>query len=234
MSASSSADIHGLPKPAAGAVIETVSHTASLRNAADHYGRYALAGAVCAAGTHSILVPLDVIKTNVQLSNGKDVATVLRDILMRSGPKGLLTGAIPTLLGYSLQGAFKFGAYEALNDRVGAGKKGELAQIGVHMATAGVAELIASTALCPFEAARIRLVAGGAGTSLIRTVQDLHRTRAFYRGWLPLVLKQVPYTTVQLAVFSASTHSVYTHVLPALKMEDPKPATQVRGAVMRR
>jgi solute carrier family 25 phosphate transporter 3 len=70
------------------------------------------------AGAHVLLVPLlciqDVVKCNIQTDPGKykGISTGFRVLLQEQGVPGLFRGWLPTLLGYSAQGAFKFGLYE--------------------------------------------------------------------------------------------------------------------------
>ena len=113
-----------------------------------------------------------------------------------------------------VQGATKFGMYEIFNDLFRVREYGEASQLLLHCGTAALAELFASTALCPFEAVRIRMLVDSAGTgavSLLHTLRELRHEKAFYRGWLPLVLKQVPYTTTQLGEFCSFSLIVTMH-----------------------
>ena len=74
-----------------------------------------MAGSVSAGLSHGYTTPLDVIKTRMQthpeLYNGS-VAMAARMIVEKDGPSILLQGLVPTLVGYGLEGAIKFGSYE--------------------------------------------------------------------------------------------------------------------------
>ncbi len=92
----------------------------------------------------------------------------------------LLQGLGPTAAGYAIQGGLKYGLYEAFKASLSAKLALTAAQalpLAPLLAAAACAELIASTALCPYEAARIRLVsdpsfASGLGAALSRLVRE--------------------------------------------------------------
>lgn len=60
------------------------------------------------------MTPLDIVKCNMQVDpvKFKSIPSGFGIILKEQGSKGLFKGWAPTLLGYSAQGAFKFGLYE--------------------------------------------------------------------------------------------------------------------------
>lgn len=69
--------------------------------------RYFVAGGTCAAISHGITTPLDVIKTKIQadpqkFSKGMKDATLT--ILKEDGPDALLGGLGPTVVGYGIEG----------------------------------------------------------------------------------------------------------------------------------
>jgi Mitochondrial carrier protein. len=83
--------------------------------------RYLVAGGGCAALSHGIATPLDVIKTKMQANREKFNSGFLNaaiSIVQTNGGGGggigvLLSGLVPTLLGYGVEGAVKFGMYES-------------------------------------------------------------------------------------------------------------------------
>lgn len=102
-----------------------------------------------------------------RFSNESSLA-VASIIVREEGVGALLRGGVPTLVGYFIQGSLKYGLFEALKPVLydtplpeffgGVDGGGKLAVL----ITAGVcAELVASTFLCPLEAARIRSVRFG-------------------------------------------------------------------------
>lgn len=56
----------------------------------------------------------DVVKCNIQTDPAKykGISSGFSILLKEQGPAGLFRGWLPTLMGYSAQGAFKFGLYE--------------------------------------------------------------------------------------------------------------------------
>ncbi|KAI2632286.1 mitochondrial phosphate carrier protein [Hypoxylon sp. NC1633] len=184
--------------------------------------RYAFSGAICCSFTHAILTPVDVVKTRVQLEPAKynrGLAGGVRQVVAHDGAAALLTGLGPTVTGYFLQGAFKFGGYEFFkrrtNDWLGPEKAAENRN-AVYLASSAAAEFLGDILLCPFEAARIRLVsqpsfAPGMLTALGKMAR--HEGMAgLYSGFMPIVLKQVPYTMATFVVYEKAIEVAYNWV----------------------
>ena len=129
----------------------------------DYFARIGLSGALACSITHSMVVPLDVIKTRMQTDETARgfrhaAKTILRE---QKGPfraRVFLNGASATALGYYLQGGAKFGGYELLKynifdriERVGGGEAVRRWRLPVMMGAAGVAEVFASVMLAPLE-----------------------------------------------------------------------------------
>lgn len=76
------------------------------------------------------------------------------------GVKGFFRGWVPTLLGYSAQGACKFGFYEFFkkyySDIAGPEYAAKYKTL-IYLAGSASAEVIADVALCPFEAVKVRV-----------------------------------------------------------------------------
>lgn len=74
--------------------------------------------------------------------------------------RGFFRGWVPTLLGYSAQGACKFGFYEFFkkyySDIVGAENAAKYKTF-IYLAGSASAEVIADVALCPMEAVKVRV-----------------------------------------------------------------------------
>ena len=76
------------------------------------------------------------------------------------GLRGFFRGWAPTLLGYSAQGAFKYGLYEFFKKYYSDVAGPEFAtkyKTLIYLAGSASSELIADVALCPFEAVKIRV-----------------------------------------------------------------------------
>jgi solute carrier family 25 phosphate transporter 3 len=132
----------------------------------------------------------------------------------QEGMRSLFYGLSPTAAGYAIQGACKFGFFEFFKAQffrsVPSLRKHHLS---VYLASSMMAETIASCFLSPFEAIRIRMVSQPAyGRGMLgvgRRMVSSEGLRSLYRGLPPLLAKQVPYTTVQLSVFSLLMDNVY-------------------------
>jgi uncharacterized membrane protein YgcG len=76
-----------------------------------------VAGGLCSASAHTLLVPLDVVKTRLQTEPGRYAgplecaATVYSD----EGAAGFAQGVGATLVGYLVAGSLSFGLFEVLN-----------------------------------------------------------------------------------------------------------------------
>lgn len=81
-------------------------------------------------------------------------------LLKEQGAKGFFRGWVPTLLGYSAQGACKFGFYEFFkkyySDLAGPENAVKYKTI-IYLAGSASAEVIADIALCPMEAVKVRV-----------------------------------------------------------------------------
>lgn len=82
-------------------------------------------------------------------------------MLKEEGLGSLLLGFRPTMAGYVLQGAAKFGLFElfkaSATERLGQERAANNA-MAIYLASSASAETLASVLLCPFEALRIRKV----------------------------------------------------------------------------
>lgn len=82
----------------------------------------------------------------------------LKTILAEEGAMALWKGWLPTLLGYSAQGAFKYGLYEVFKDQYSnlLGKDISEKYKGFIWASASAsAEFFADIALCPLEMTKV-------------------------------------------------------------------------------
>ncbi|PVH79226.1 mitochondrial carrier [Cadophora sp. DSE1049] len=186
------------------------------------YSRFALAGAICCSVTHGGLTPVDVVKTRIQLdpaTYNKGLIGGFRQVIAKEGAGALLTGFGPTAAGYFLQGAFKFGGYELFKQQSINLLGYETAsnnRTAVYLASAGLAEFFADIALCPLEATRIRLVSEPTyANGLIGGFSKMLKNEgigAFYAGFGPILLKQVPYTMTKFVVYEKVAEAIYGYV----------------------
>jgi len=192
------------------------------RSGLDLYLRYALAGGQCCAITHTVLVPVDVVKTRLQAQSGRynGMMDAFVTISKTEGAGALFLGLAPTAVGYMIQGACKFGFYEVFKSSIASATGKDKSQLGIpaHMLSAGMAETIASVALCPWEALRIKMVGQPSfATGVVDGFKKITKAEGvlgLYKGLGPILMKQVPYTVTQLVVFTKAVDFIYNSVLP--------------------
>lgn len=186
---------------------------------ATDYAKFALAGAMGCGLTHGAMTPIDVVKTRIQLDPqvyNKGMVGSFKQIIKTEGVGALLTGLGPTVLGYSMQGAFKFGGYEFF-------KKQFIGFLGydtakqyknsIYIGSSALAEFFADIALCPLEATRIRLVsqptfANGLIGGFSRIAKE-EGIGSFYNGFTPILFKQIPYNIAKFLVFERAAEAIY-------------------------
>merc|ERR1712167_51552 len=87
---------------------------------ASYYFKCVIGGALACGLTHCAVTPLDLVKCRRQVNPDMYPSLVsgLRTVGAADGwgTRGLFTGGIPTLIGYSIQGCCKFGFYEMFKD----------------------------------------------------------------------------------------------------------------------
>jgi len=193
--------------------------------------RFFLAGGLCAAISHTIPTPIDVVKTRKQVDpalTDKSFLETGRYIVKEEGFSALWAGLGPTTFGYLLEGAIKFGVYEVLKPALKfwltriASISTSLAFLNSQFITfvlSGIVSgLAASFVLCPMETLRIRLVAEPNYTSgnwIKGGFKILRRegVHGFTKGMKPMILKQVPYTVTKNVSFDLFTKFFYTSLL---------------------
>jgi solute carrier family 25 phosphate transporter 3 len=145
------------------------------------------------------------------------MVSAFRQIVRNEGAGALLTGFGPTVGGYFIQGAFKFGGYEFFKktfiDALGV-ETATQNRTAVYLASSACCEFIADIFLCPLEATRIRLVsqpsfANGLVGGFTRLLKEEGVIRGFYSGFGPILLKQVPYNMAKFVVYERASEAIY-------------------------
>ena len=154
-------------------------------------------------------------------------------IIKEEGASAVMKGWLPTLLGYSAQGMFKFGLYEYFKDFYSnlAGEEASKKYKGaIWLAGSASAEFFADVALCPMEMVKVKIqtsVAGtwpvefGAATRLM--IEKSAETRFPFGSVVPLWSRQIPYTMAKFFFFEKVVQLFYTHVFTAPKETYSKP-----------
>lgn len=205
-----------LQAPASSATVSsTSSNRYNIELFSTRYFLAAAAGGVFACGpTHTAITPLDLAKCISQTSKSipSSPITTLRMIYqgseptvkmgLRTGLPGVVTGWSATLVGYSIQGAGKYGLYEFFQYKyknlVSTGFNQDL----INGAASASAEFIADLGLCPLEAVKVRLQTNPSyAQGLIHGFSKMMNeggVSSFYSGLGPLWARQIPYTVTKV------------------------------------
>ncbi|RLN09765.1 mitochondrial phosphate transporter [Panicum miliaceum] len=190
------------------------------------------AGGIASCGlTHMAVTPLDLVKCNMQIDpvKYKSISSGFGVLLKEQGARGFFRGWVPTLLGYSAQGACKFGFYEFFkkyySDIAGPEYATKYKTL-IYLAGSASAEVIADVALCPFEAVKVRVqtqpgFARGLSDGLPKFVRS-EGAAGLYKGLVPLWGRQIPYTMMKFASFETIVELIYKHAMPVPKSECSK------------
>lgn len=195
--------------------------------------RIFLSGAVCSGTAHTLLVPLDVVKTTLQQNPQRYAGPVdcAKDLIANDGPSALTKGAGSTLAGYLFAGGLSFGLVEvfgrALRSAAGPGIAllfGPPLLIG---ASAG-ATAICATALCPFEAVRVKSVESGkTGRQALQEILAKDGIGGLFRGFVPILAKEIPFVVTKFVVFNALSERLLTLVENAGVTSSPLLGTEL-------
>ena len=186
-------------------------------------------GGVLSCGlTHLAVTPLDVAKCNMQVdpTKYKGLVNTIKKITAEEGTGALFKGWLPTLLGYSAQGCFKFGLYEFFKDfystAVGEQAAKEWRSI-VWLAGSATAEVFADIALCPMEMVKVKVQTSVPGTFPTAFGAAIGAMRADPNSGFPfrsvkaLWSRQVPYTMAKFFFFEKVKEEFYARIFTAPK-----------------
>ncbi|KAI3915416.1 hypothetical protein MKW98_022374 [Papaver atlanticum] len=189
-------------------------------------------GGIASCGlTHMTVTPLDLVKCNMQIDPTKyqSISSGFGVLLKEQGIKGFFRGWVPTLFGYSAQGACKFGFYEFFkkhySDTAGPENAAKYKTL-IYLAGSASAEVIADVALCPFEAVKVRVqtqpgFARGLSDGLPKFVKS-EGYAGLYKGLVPLWGRQIPYTMMKFASFETIVEMLYKYAIPQPKEQCSK------------
>ncbi|KPJ11186.1 Phosphate carrier protein, mitochondrial [Papilio machaon] len=185
---------------------------------AKYFALCGVGGLLSCGLTHTAVVPLDLVKCRLQVDpeKYKNVMNGFRLSVREEGVRSLAKGWTPTLIGYSLQGLFKFGLYEVFKVGYSDMLDAETAYVYrtfVYLAASASAEVFADIALSPFEAVKVRIqtMPGFANTmreAWPKMVQN-EGYGTFYKGLVPLWGRQIPYTMIKFACFERTLEMFY-------------------------
>jgi len=195
------------------------------------YALCGVAGVLACGITHTMVVPLDLVKCRMQ-TNPKEYPNLgagFKRVVATEGAIGLTRGWVPTAIGYSMQGACKFGFYEFFKkkyrDSVGE-ENFDKYQDFVYLAASASAEFIADVALCPMEAVKVRIqtqpgYAKGLADGLPKFVGE-SGVAGLWKGVAPLWFRQIPYTMAKFLCFERAVQFLYKNVFTKPRTEYSK------------
>lgn len=138
-----------------------------------------------------------------------------RKIFAEEGFRGIFTGWSPTFVGYSMQGAGKYGFYEIFKNLYGDRMFPGANKTVIYLAASASAEFLADLALCPFESLKVRMQTSV--PPFAKTLREgwgkvVHKEGAasLYKGLYPLWGRQIPYTMVKFATFESAVNGIYS------------------------
>ncbi|KAJ7151818.1 mitochondrial carrier domain-containing protein [Mycena crocata] len=202
---------------------------------ASYYSKCLFAGGLACGLTHAGMTPVDVAKCNMQVDPVKYRGTVsgIQTLLKEEGARGIFKGFGPTLVGYSLQGMFKYGLYEIFKDaymNLAGEELSERYKPLLWAAGSASAEVFADIALCPLEMTKVKIQTSPSGTfptAFLPALRQMSATRAETRfpfgSLVPLWSRQIPYTIAKFCMFEQIAQMFYTHVLTEPKDSYSKP-----------
>jgi hypothetical protein len=144
----------------------------------------------------------------------KSNAEAWKMIYSKEGLRGVFFGWSPTFVGYSLQGAGKYGFYEIFKYLYGEKLAPGAPNTVVFLAASASAEFLADIALCPLEAIKVRMqttmppFANTLREGWSKVVKE-EGIGGLYKGLYPLWARQIPYTRVKFPTFEATVTQIY-------------------------
>ncbi|XP_030953461.1 mitochondrial phosphate carrier protein 3, mitochondrial-like [Quercus lobata] len=222
----------GVSSPARNFVVPAPNEPGKIEMYSPAFYAACTAGGILSCGlTHTAVTPLDLVKCNMQIDPAKykSISSGFGVLYKDQGFRGFFRGWVPTLLGYSAQGACKFGFYEFFkkyySDLAGPENAAKYKTF-IYLAGSASAEFIADIALCPFEAVKVRVqtqpgFARGLSDGLPKFVKS-EGYGGLYKGLVPLWGRQIPYTMMKFASFETIVENIYKHAIPTPKNECSK------------
>ncbi|KAK3558312.1 hypothetical protein QTP86_014698 [Hemibagrus guttatus] len=197
-----------------------------------YYALCGFGGILSCGITHTAVVPLDLVKCRLQVDPAKyrSIFNGFSVTIREDGVRGLAKGWAPTFIGYSMQGLCKFGFYEVFKifygDLLGE-ENAYLWRTSLYLAASASAEFFADIALAPMEACKVRIqTQPGYANTLRECAPKMYAEEgvwAFYKGVVPLWMRQIPYTMMKFACFERTVELLYKYVVPKPRSECSKP-----------
>ncbi|KAL7636387.1 UNVERIFIED_CONTAM: hypothetical protein RMT77_013162 [Armadillidium vulgare] len=196
-----------------------------------YFGYCAFGGLLSCGITHTGIVPLDLVKCRIQVNpeKYKGIFNGFKVTMKEDGIRGLGKGWAPTFFGYSMQGICKYGLYEVFKVVYGnliGEENAYVYRTGLYLAASASSEFFADIALSPMEAVKVRIQTQPGFAHTLRAAAPIIYGQeglwGFYKGVVPLWVRQIPYTMVKFACFERTVELLYKHVVPKPRDECTK------------
>lgn len=213
-------------QPVADKITEVTSSTSPTKKgialfSPEYYAACTLGGIIACGPTHSAVTPLDLVKCRRQVDSSLYKSNVQGwKTILRTKGDSIFSGLGATFIGYSFQGAGKYGFYEffkkTYGDLVGPEYYAKY-KTGVFLAASASAEFLADLALCPFETIKVKTqtTIPPYATSVVdgwKKITAKEGLSGLYKGLGPLWARQIPYTMVKFASFEKTVEQIYKYL----------------------
>lgn len=186
-----------------------------------YYAACTLGGIIACGPTHSSVTPLDLVKCRRQVDSllYKSNLDGWKKIIKTKGDS-IFTGVGATFIGYSLQGAGKYGFYEyfkkTYSDVVGPEKFAKY-KTPVYLAASASAEFLADIMLCPSETIKVKTqtTLPPYANNVFEGFSKIYKSEGWgglYKGIGPLWARQIPYTMVKFSSFEKCVELIYQYL----------------------
>jgi len=191
----------------------------------DIYALLGISGGLGCTLTHTLVIPLDVVKTRMQTNPGEyngvfdGAATITRE----EGIGALLLGTQATIVGYLRYGISVYPSYAFFKRFIASSLLSPAFAVAhandVALVAGALASVIASLGLTPLEACRIRAVAqpelyrdaGLIGTSqIIASENDELGWKKLYAGLPSLMIRQVIFGSIKFLAFERASEAIFS------------------------
>ncbi|CAF1398571.1 unnamed protein product, partial [Didymodactylos carnosus] len=175
-----------------------------------------------------LVTPLDLVKCNVQnnpeifptsvtsglkqIYNGREEIVKKLGLSDGGGLRSIVKGWGPTFVGYSIQGAGKYGFYEYFKYKYSNWIQNDKYRDLINAGASATAEIIADIGLCPLEAVKVRIQTSSFANGLSDGLPKFYAEnglRGLYAGLIPLWCRQVPYTVTKFVAFERIAEELY-------------------------
>ena len=206
------------------------------------YLLFAASGAFGCSVTHSLVIPLDVVKTRLQAEPKRfeaagDLVSGAMLISREEGASSLLAGWEPTLLGYLWYGVTVYPGYEFFKRVYLNAVPIEDLRVFLILLAGATATVFACIGVCPAEACRIRMVADpqlkGLGLpKVLQRISEEDGLGTLFDGLSTLLVRQVLFGMMKFLVFDYFADFVFD-LAPSLaeKTETQLLVSFISGAV---